>query len=110
MVSIVSLAIKLFPLKICVNGFKFLLFTIDVCSVLQCSNYHSYEFCRAVKKLQSQSESSLLSSVRSGRGEKILEVDGTVTTQPVLEHVGTSTWPGMSLYVLTTGRKYVDNR
>ncbi|KAL6529393.1 hypothetical protein OROGR_015016 [Orobanche gracilis] len=41
----------------------------------------------AIKKLQSQSESSLLSSVMSGRTEKILEVDGTVTTQPVLEHV-----------------------
>ncbi|KAL6518570.1 hypothetical protein OROGR_019072 [Orobanche gracilis] len=41
----------------------------------------------AIKKLQSQSESSLLSSVLSGRTEKILEVDGTVTTQPVLEHV-----------------------
>lgn len=53
-------------------------------------------FFRATKKLQSQTESSLLSSVRSGRGEKILEVDGTVTTQPVLEHVGTSTWPGRS--------------
>ncbi|KAI3463780.1 hypothetical protein Pfo_020443 [Paulownia fortunei] len=26
--------------------------------------------------------------------EKILEVDGTVTTQPVLEHLGISTWPG----------------
>ncbi|KAH6822251.1 heat-inducible transcription repressor [Perilla frutescens var. hirtella] len=49
---------------------------------------------RAVRKLQTQSESSLLSSLRSGRREKILEVDGTVTTQPVLEHVGTSTWPG----------------
>ncbi|GFP94665.1 hypothetical protein PHJA_001610900 [Phtheirospermum japonicum] len=49
---------------------------------------------RAIKKLQSQSESSLLSSVRSRRSEKILEVDGTVTTQPVLEHVGISTWPG----------------
>ncbi|KAL6552582.1 hypothetical protein OROHE_007946 [Orobanche hederae] len=49
---------------------------------------------RAMKKLQSQSESSLLSSLRSGRTEKILEVDGTVTTQPVLEHVGISTWPG----------------
>ncbi|KAL6519104.1 hypothetical protein OROGR_018424 [Orobanche gracilis] len=42
---------------------------------------------RAIKKLQSQSESSLLFSVLSGRTEKILEVDGTVTTQPVLEHV-----------------------
>ncbi|KAL6527490.1 hypothetical protein OROGR_016580 [Orobanche gracilis] len=36
---------------------------------------------------ESQSESSLLSSVLSGRTEKILEVDGTGTTQPVLEHV-----------------------
>ncbi|KAG8387982.1 hypothetical protein BUALT_Bualt02G0077700 [Buddleja alternifolia] len=49
---------------------------------------------RATRKLQSQSESSLLSPLRAGRGEKILEVDGTVTTQPVLEHVGVSTWPG----------------
>ncbi|XP_051115945.1 uncharacterized protein LOC127241082 isoform X2 [Andrographis paniculata] len=49
---------------------------------------------RAIRKLQSQSESSLLSSLRSARREKILEVDGTVTTQPVLEHVGMSTWPG----------------
>ncbi|OMO97000.1 hypothetical protein CCACVL1_04717 [Corchorus capsularis] len=44
--------------------------------------------------MKSQSESSLLSAVRSSREEKILEVDGTVTTQPVLEHVGISTWPG----------------
>ncbi|XP_057770551.1 uncharacterized protein LOC130990348 [Salvia miltiorrhiza] len=49
---------------------------------------------RAIRRFQSQSESSLLSSIRSGRREKILEVDGTVTTQPVLEHVGTSIWPG----------------
>ncbi|XP_021291948.1 uncharacterized protein LOC110422396 isoform X1 [Herrania umbratica] len=49
---------------------------------------------RVIKKMKSQSESSLLSAVRSSREEKILEVDGTVTTQPVLEHVGISTWPG----------------
>ncbi|KAI4347189.1 hypothetical protein L6164_008023 [Bauhinia variegata] len=49
---------------------------------------------RAIRKMKSNSESSLLSSVRSSRGEKILEVDGTVTTQPVLEHVGISAWPG----------------
>lgn len=48
---------------------------------------------RAIKKMKSQSESSLLSGVRS-QGEKILEIDGTVTTQPVLEHIGMSTWPG----------------
>lgn len=49
---------------------------------------------RAIKKMKNQSESSILSAIRSSRGEKILEVDGTVTTQPVLEHVGISTWPG----------------
>ncbi|CAN6584903.1 unnamed protein product [Malus baccata var. baccata] len=49
---------------------------------------------RAIRKMRSQSESSLLSAMRSSKREKILEVDGTVTTQPVLEHVGISTWPG----------------
>ncbi|EOA38869.1 hypothetical protein CARUB_v10011234mg [Capsella rubella] len=52
-----------------------------------------YGLERAIKKMKSQSESSLLSGVRS-KGEKILEIDGTVTTQPVLEHIGSSTWPG----------------
>ncbi|KAJ6418526.1 hypothetical protein OIU84_001814 [Salix udensis] len=49
---------------------------------------------RAIKKMKTQSDSSLLSTVRLSRREKILEVDGTVTTQPVLEHIGISTWPG----------------
>lgn len=44
--------------------------------------------------MKSSSDSSLLSAMRLARGEKILEIDGTVTTQPVLEHVGVSTWPG----------------
>ncbi|CAN6280861.1 unnamed protein product [Urochloa humidicola] len=60
------------------------------------SAYDKYlsELDRAVKKMKTQSESSLLSNPRSQRGERILEVDGTLTTQPVLEHVGISTWPG----------------
>lgn len=49
---------------------------------------------RAIKKSKTQSESSLLSGPRTHRGERILDVDGTLTTQPVLEHVGISTWPG----------------
>ncbi|KAF8407806.1 hypothetical protein HHK36_006942 [Tetracentron sinense] len=49
---------------------------------------------RAIRKLKTQSEASLLSALRSLRGEKILEVDGSVTTQPVLQHVGISVWPG----------------
>ncbi|KAJ7970372.1 Plant protein of unknown function (DUF639) [Quillaja saponaria] len=63
---------------------------------LQFSIYDKYlsGLERAIRKLKTQSESSLLSSLRVSRGEKILEMDGTVTTQPVLEHVGISTWPG----------------
>ncbi|KAL0864619.1 hypothetical protein Bca101_043737 [Brassica carinata] len=52
-----------------------------------------YGLERAIKKMKSQSESSLLSGFRS-KGEKVFEIDGTVTTQPVLEHIGMSTWPG----------------
>lgn len=54
----------------------------------------SYLYSRAMRKMKTQSDSTLLSVVRLSKGEKILEVDGTVTTQPVLEHVGISTWPG----------------
>ncbi|RDX82466.1 hypothetical protein CR513_36743 [Mucuna pruriens] len=64
----------------------------------KCDGYSASQACelksRAIRKMKTNSESSLLAAVRSSRGEKILEVDGTVTTQPVLEHVGISTWPG----------------
>lgn len=49
--------------------------------------------------MKGQSESSLLSGQRSQRGERIVEIDGTLTTQPVLEHVRISTWPGMSSFL-----------
>ncbi|KAF8037710.1 hypothetical protein BT93_B0536 [Corymbia citriodora subsp. variegata] len=49
---------------------------------------------RAMRRLKSQTDSSRLSAVRSLRGEIVLEVDGKITSQPVLEHVGRSTWPG----------------
>ncbi|XP_074562385.1 uncharacterized protein LOC141818867, partial [Curcuma longa] len=49
---------------------------------------------RAIKKMKAQTESPLLSGLRLPREERILEMDGTLTTQPVLEHMGTSTWPG----------------
>ncbi|KNA18179.1 hypothetical protein SOVF_073220, partial [Spinacia oleracea] len=63
---------------------------------LQYSVYEKYLIGleRAIKKLKNQSDSSLLSELRSDRREKIVEVDGTVTTQPVLQHLGISTWPG----------------
>ncbi|KAJ4826189.1 hypothetical protein Tsubulata_023778 [Turnera subulata] len=36
----------------------------------------------------------LISSLQLAEGEIILEVDGTVPTQPVLQHIGISAWPG----------------
>ncbi|KAL4362335.1 hypothetical protein GQ457_04G012310 [Hibiscus cannabinus] len=79
---------------ICENLFSVL--TFSTAGRLHFSVYDKYlnGLERVIKRMKSQTESSLLSVVRASRGEKILEVDGTVTTQPVLEHVGVSTWPG----------------
>ncbi|XP_076912991.1 uncharacterized protein LOC143571459 [Bidens hawaiensis] len=79
-----------------VSDYIFEFLTASTGSRLQFSIFDKYLIGleRAVKKLKSQSESSLLSPQRSERGERILEIDGTVTTQPVLQHVGISTWPG----------------
>jgi hypothetical protein len=47
--------------------------------------------------MKNQSVSSHLSSLRLDKGEMIIDIDGTVTTQPVLQHLGISAWPGASL-------------
>eukprot|EP01018_Ginkgo_biloba_P026955 Gb_01320 [translate_table: standard] len=49
---------------------------------------------KAIKTMKSHSASSLLSTLRLTRGEMIIDIDGTVTSQPVLQHVGISAWPG----------------
>ncbi|GLJ11169.1 hypothetical protein SUGI_0145240 [Cryptomeria japonica] len=49
---------------------------------------------KAIKTMKNQSASTMLSSLRLANGEMIIDVDGTVTTQPVLQHVGVSAWPG----------------
>lgn len=49
---------------------------------------------KAIKTLKNQSVSSHLSSLRLDKGEMIIDIDGTVTTQPVLQHLGISAWPG----------------
>ncbi|KAK1372055.1 DUF639 domain-containing protein [Heracleum sosnowskyi] len=63
---------------------------------LQFSSYDKYlvGLERGLRRLKSQTESSLLLALRSAREEKILEIDGTVTSQPVLQHLGISAWPG----------------
>nr|XP_043619974.1 uncharacterized protein LOC122591805 [Erigeron canadensis] len=82
--------------NVIIGNYIFEFLTASTGGRLQFSTYEKYltGLERAIKKLKSQSESSLLSSERSTRGERILEVEGTVTTQPVLQHLGISTWPG----------------
>ncbi|XP_026380648.1 uncharacterized protein LOC113275379 isoform X1 [Papaver somniferum] len=78
----------------CENLFDFL--TTSTGGRLRFSVYEKYlgALERAIRKMKTQTESSHLSLLRSHREERILELDGTVTTQPVLEHFGVSTWPG----------------
>lgn len=82
--------------NVVISNNLFLVLTASTGGRLQYSVYEKYLIGleRGVKKLKNQSDSSLLSELRSGRREKIVEVDGTVTTQPVLQHLGISTWPG----------------
>lgn len=54
--------------------------------------------------MKTQTESSSLSGFRLPRRERTLDVDGTLTTQPVLEHVGISTWPGAFLRSNISGK------
>lgn len=49
---------------------------------------------KAIKTMKNQSVSSHLSSLRLDKEEMIIDIDGTVTTQPVLQHLGISAWPG----------------
>ncbi|KAJ9550392.1 hypothetical protein OSB04_014437 [Centaurea solstitialis] len=79
-----------------ISDYIFEFLTASTGGRLQFSTFEKYLIGleRAVRKLKTQSESSHLSSQRSGRGERILEMDSAVTTQPVLQHVGISTWPG----------------
>lgn len=39
----------------------------------------------------------MVSNLSLAGEETMLEVDGTVPTQPVLEHIGISAWPGKPL-------------
>ncbi|PWA96781.1 hypothetical protein CTI12_AA033400 [Artemisia annua] len=82
--------------NVIVSNYIYEFLTASTGGRLQFSTYDKYltGLERAIKKIKSQSESSLLQSPRSARGERVLELDGTVTTQPVLQHLGISTWPG----------------
>ncbi|KAI5064365.1 hypothetical protein GOP47_0021035 [Adiantum capillus-veneris] len=63
---------------------------------LQFSVYDKYlgELDKIIKTMKSQSSSAHLSKFQMVKAETVIELEGTVTTQPVLQHVGVSTWPG----------------
>ncbi|RWR90456.1 hypothetical protein CKAN_01955200 [Cinnamomum micranthum f. kanehirae] len=47
-----------------------------------------------IKSAKSSSVQASSSNLALAKGEIILDVDGTVPTQPVLQHVGITAWPG----------------
>ncbi|BBN12480.1 hypothetical protein MPTK1_5g20450 [Marchantia polymorpha subsp. ruderalis] len=67
------------------------------------------ELDKSVKDIKRQATASLASALKLSKGESVIEIDGTATTQPVLQHIGVSTWPGrltltdQSLYFEATG-------
>lgn len=50
-------------------------------------------FCRIMRAAKNTT-GPLISNIQLAEGEIILDVDGTVPTQPVLQHIGISAWPG----------------
>nr|XP_009761798.1 PREDICTED: uncharacterized protein LOC104213927 [Nicotiana sylvestris] len=49
---------------------------------------------KVIKAVQNLSGPQMMSNLSLAEEEIILEVDGTVPTQPVLKHMGISAWPG----------------
>ena len=49
-----------------------------------------------IKAVKNAMGSQSTSNLPLADGEFILDVDGTVPTQPVLQHIGISAWPGES--------------
>ncbi|CAM6088121.1 unnamed protein product [Calypogeia fissa] len=52
------------------------------------------ELDKSVRNIKGQVTPNLVTSLKLAKGETVIEIDGTATTQPVLQHVGVSTWPG----------------
>ncbi|CAM8992877.1 unnamed protein product [Rhodiola kirilowii] len=49
---------------------------------------------RVIKAVKSCNGPSSTSNLQLAEGETILEIDGTIPTQPVLQHIGMAAWPG----------------
>ena len=53
---------------------------------------HGY-FCRIIKAAKNASVASI-GSLQLAEGEIVLDVDGSVPLQPILQHIGLAAWPG----------------
>jgi hypothetical protein len=49
---------------------------------------------KSIKAIKNQVTPALLKALQLEKNETLIDIDGTATTQPVLQHVGVSTWPG----------------
>lgn len=59
----------------------------------------SWFFYRIIKAAKSALVPSV-GNLQLSEGEIVLDVDGTIPTQPVLQHIGISAWPGEWFYRL----------
>lgn len=50
--------------------------------------------CRIVKNSKNALSSSSVGNLQLAEDEIVLDVDGTIPTQPVLQHIGIAAWPG----------------
>lgn len=89
-------------LCVCVCSFVLLLlvllFFLCISNAINSSiNLIKYIFiwllCRVIKASKNALTSSI-GNLQLTEGEMVLDVDGTVPTQPVLQHIGISLWPG----------------
>ncbi|CAK9859332.1 unnamed protein product [Sphagnum jensenii] len=70
--------------------------TASTASHLPFTIYDKYltEIDKSIKTMKGQVTQALVKSLQLVRNETVIDIDGTATTQPVLQHIGVSTWPG----------------
>lgn len=55
--------------------------------------------CRVIKNSKNAMAASV-GNLQLAEEEIVLEVDGTIPTQPVLQHIGIAAWPGESVILI----------
>ncbi|CAK9865638.1 unnamed protein product [Sphagnum jensenii] len=85
--------------------------TASTAGYLPFTVYDKYlvEIDKSIKTMKGQVTQALVKALQLGMKERVIDIDGTVTTQPVLQHMGIFTWPGRltltdhALYFEATG-------